>query len=108
MQVAIGEIKDRVLEMIEAQQTVDPSAELPRLLVKAESAQYRETGRLQQQAGPGWFGFGEALEDGDAVAGVGKQRRGRLAGDTTSDDADLERSNRGQRPPLTTRHWPLT
>jgi hypothetical protein len=42
------------------------------------------------------------------MAGIGEQRRGRLAGDTTSDDTDFQRSNRTQRPPLTTRHWPLT
>ena len=103
-----GEIEDRVPEMVQALQTVDPGPQPLGLLVEAEPAQHREPGWLQQQAGPGRFGFGEALEDGDAMAGIGEQRRRRLAGDTASDDADLDRSNGRQRPPLTTRHWPLT
>jgi hypothetical protein len=42
------------------------------------------------------------------MPGVGEKRRGRLAGNTATDDSDIKRSNRAQRPPLTTRHWPLT
>lgn len=108
MQVGVGKVEDYVLEMIEAQQAVDPRTQPFDLLGKPEMAQHGQAGRLQQQTGPGRPSFSETLEDGDAVSGVGEKRRGRLAGDTTSDDADLERSDWGQRPPLTTRHWPLT
>ena len=94
--------------MVQPEKAVDPGPQPLDLTAKAEATQHRRPGGLQQQPRPGRPGLGEALEDGNTVSGVGKKRRRRLAGYTTADDADVERSNRGQRPPLTTRHWPLT
>jgi hypothetical protein len=94
--------------MVQPEEPIDPGAQLLHRRRKPKCAQHRQAGRLQQQARAGRLGFYEAFKDGNAVSGVGKECRGRLAGDTTSDDADLEPSNCSQRPPLTTRHWPLT
>ena len=89
MQVGISEIEDRMLQMIEALQSVDPGAQPLRLLIEAEPAQHGEAGRLQKQAGPRRPGFGKALEDGNAMAFIGEQGRCRLAGDTATDNANL-------------------
>ena len=95
-------------ELIQAEKTINPGTQPIRLLAEPQVTQHRQTGRLQQQTSPRRRGFGEPLEEGDVVSGIGKKRRRRWAGDTTSDNPDIQGSNRAQRPPLTTRHWPLT
>jgi hypothetical protein len=89
VQVGIDEIQDNKLELVQSQKTIDSGAQPQGILGKSESAQHRLSGRLQQQASSGRLGLGEAFEDRDAVSGVGKKCRGRLAGDPASDDADF-------------------
>jgi hypothetical protein len=89
VQIGVGEIQHDMLELVQAQEPIDPGAQPSRLFGKPEGAQDSKACRLQQKARPGRLGFSEALEDSDAVSGVGEKCRGRLAGDPTSDDADL-------------------
>ena len=67
-----------------------------------EHAQHRKPGGLQQKSRAERTRLGEAFEQRDVVAAVGKQRSCGLARDAAADDADP------QSPPFTTRHWPLT
>ena len=108
VEIGVGEVEYHVLKMVQPEEAVYPGAQLLHLIPEVEAAQHRKTGGLQQQARPGRPWFGEALEDSNAVPGVGEKRRGCLAGNTATDNSDVERSDRAQRPPLTTRHWPLT
>ena len=108
VQFSVGKIENNMPAVVQSEEAIDSGAQPLDPIAKIEAAQHRQAGGLQQQASAGRPRLDEALEDGNAMPGVSQKRRSRLAGYSTAGYSDFEHSHRGQRPPLTTRHWPLT
>ena len=94
MQVGIGKVDDRMAEVVSPQKSVDPRAQPLRLSLKTERAQYCKPRGLQQKARTQRPRFGKALENGDAVPGVGKERRRSLPRHATANDSDFQSRDR--------------
>ena len=111
MQIGVAKIEHGTAARRARLQATHDRTARDRLLAQPERVEHREAGGLKQKPRTNRAGLRDSFEDRDAVTLPRQQDRRGLAGDAATDDADLHRSHgngAAQRPPFTTRHWPLT
>lgn len=95
-QVRVAQVHHVAPALRRAQQAVDAGAAGAYRRGEPELFEHIEAGGLDQQAGPDRAGRGDALEQGDAVAGARQEQRCRHACRAGADDSDGMRARRAR------------